>query len=235
MSPVTEEYRSRMAAGLTFDVRYTEPRNRLTTFFRIILAIPHAICVGLWGYAVQLAAVIQWFIILFTGQRNPGIWRFTRGYLSYSSRVNGYMGLLFDEYPGFFNSWSSEPVAFDLQDDDPPNRLTNALRIIWIIPAFIISAVISIGALVVTVIAWFAILFTGQYPRGMFDFSVQATRMSQRVMAYGLLSTDVYPKYSGTEPVGVLPPGDQAGSGGYGGSGYGSGAPLPPPTTPPLG
>src|SRR6266508_3644212 len=164
VSPVTKEYRSAMSAGLTFDVRYTEPRNRLTTLVRIILAIPHLVCVGLWGYVVEIAAVIQWFIVLFTGKRNEGIWRFTRSYLSYSSRALGYVGLLFDEYPGFFNDWKTEPVAFDLRDDDPPNRLTNALRIIWVIPALIVGYVIQIGAAVVLIIAWFAILITGAYP-----------------------------------------------------------------------
>jgi hypothetical protein len=214
-----------MSSGLTYDVQYTEPRNRLTTAFRIILAIPHLICVGLWGYVAELAAVIQWFIILFTGQRNDGIWRFTRGYLSYSSRANGYLSLHFDEYPGFFNEWKSEPVAFDLRDDEPPNRLTNALRIIWMIPALIVAIFVQIGAMVVTLIAWFAIVITGAYPRGLFDFAVRAMRMSQRVTAYGLLATDAYPMFNGSEPVGVLPPGDQA-AGGYGGGA------LPPPPPP---
>lgn len=213
-----------MSSGLTYDVQYNEPRNRLTTAFRIILAIPHLICVALWGYAVELAAVVQWFIVLFTGQRNEGIWRFTRGYLSYSSRANGYLSLHFDEYPGFFNEWKSEPVAFDLRDDEPPNRLTNALRIIWMIPALIIAFFIQIGAMVVTLIAWFAIVITGAYPRGLFDFAVRAMRMSQRVTAYGLLATDAYPTYDGSEPVGVLPPGDPpAGA-------LPAGAPLPPPS-----
>ena len=56
-------------------------------------------------------------------------------------------------------------MAFDLRDDEPPNRLTNALRIIWIIPALIIGVFIQIGAMVVTLIAWFAIVITGAYPR----------------------------------------------------------------------
>ncbi len=92
-------------------------------------------------------------------------------------------------------------MAFDLRDDDQPNRLTNALRLIWIIPAVIIGYVIQIGATVVLVIAWFAILFTGTFPRGMFDFSVRATRMAMRLSAYGMLTTDVYPTYDGSEPV----------------------------------
>src|SRR5262245_6222958 len=100
---------------LTYDVSYREDRNRVTTAFRLILAIPHLICVTLYGYAAEFVSVLQWFVIVFTGQRNEGFWRFTRGYVSYAARVNGYYALLFDEYPGFFDSWSSEPVAFDLR------------------------------------------------------------------------------------------------------------------------
>ena len=218
-----------MPTGLTYDVQYTEPRNRLTTAFRIILGIPHMICVGLWGYAAELAGIIQWFIILFTGRRNEGIWRFCRGYLSYAGRVNGYLGLLFDEYPGFFNEWKSEPVAFDLHDDEPPNRLTNALRIIWIIPALVVVIFIQIAAMFVTLFAWFAILITGAFPRGMFDFAVRAQRMSVRVTAYSFLATDAYPMFDGSEPVSTLPPGDRALGGGYD-AGFGLGGPLPPPT-----
>jgi hypothetical protein len=220
-----------MSVAVVYDVQYTEPRNRLTTAFRVILAIPHLVCVALWGYVVELASVIQWLIILFTGRRNEGIWRFTRGYISYSGRTNGYLGLLFDEYPGFFNEWKNEPVAFDLRDDEPPNRLTNALRIIWIIPALIVGMFIQIGAAVVSLIAWFAILFTGAYPRGMFDFAVRAMRMSVRLNAYGFLATDAYPMYNGSEPVGTEPPGDHS-LGAGSGTGYSSSSPLPPPPPP---
>ena len=100
-------------------------------------------------------------------------------------------------------------MAFDLHDDEPPNRLTNALRIIWIIPALVIVIFIQIAAMVIVLIAWFAILITGAFPRGMFDFAVRASRMSQRVTAYGLLTTDAYPMFDGSEPVSTLPPGDR--------------------------
>lgn len=209
---------------LTYDVTFGESRNRLTTAFRIILAIPHAICMALWGYACSFAAIAQWAIVLFTGQRNDGIWRFHRNYLSYASRVNGYSYLLFDEYPGFFNDWKSEPVAFDFRTNDAPDRLSNALRLIWMIPAAVVAYFISIGVGIVAVVAWFAVVITGRMPRGMFDFILRGERVALRLMAYGLLATDEYPWFAGAEPTSVLPPGD-----GSRGISSGSGAPLPPP------
>ena len=225
-----------MSAGahdLTYDVAYDASRNRVTTLFRIILAVPHAICLGLWAYVVNLVAFLQWFVILFTGQRNEGMWRFQRSYLSYAARVNGYSYLLFDEYPGFFNDWKSEPVAFDLRADAAPNRLTNALRVIWIIPAAIAALFIGIGLAVASLVAWFAILVTGSMPRSLFDFILRATRLTLRLTAYGMLTTDDYPWYDGSEPTSVVPPGDRSLSGGHVPGYAGQGAPLPPPAAPP--
>ena len=86
---------------IVFDVTTNEePRNRLTTAFRLILAIPHLILVSVWQYAVELVAVIQWFIILFTGKRNAGLSNFSNSSLGYATRVNSYTSLLFDDYPG---------------------------------------------------------------------------------------------------------------------------------------
>ena len=212
---------------MTYDVTFHESRNRLTTAFRIILAIPHAILAGLWAYACFFAAIAQWVLVLFTGERNEGIWQFHRSYLSYAARVNGYTSLLFDEYPGFFTDWQSEPVAFDLRTDAAPDRLSNGLRVIWMIPAGVVAYFIGIGVAVVAIAAWFVVVFTGRMPRGMFDFILRGERMSLRLTAYGLLTTDDYPWFDGSEPTSVLPPGDR--SRGIGG---GSGVPLPPPPPP---
>ena len=98
-------------APLTYDVSYAEPRNRLTTAFRIILAIPHLIVVGVWGYFAEILAVIQWFIILFTGKRNEGMWDLQWAWLGYAGRVYGYVDLLFDPYPAFGTDPGPVPVV----------------------------------------------------------------------------------------------------------------------------
>ena len=75
-------------SAVTYDVTYTEQRNRLTSAFRYLLALPHLIVLGVWGYVAELLAVLQWFVILFTGRRNQGMWDFQRSYLGYHTRVH---------------------------------------------------------------------------------------------------------------------------------------------------
>jgi hypothetical protein len=179
----------------TFDVTFTEQRNRLTVAFRIILGIPHLIVAQLWGYVVQLLGVIQWFIILFTGKRNDSIWQFQKSWWQYYARVNSYTSLLHDVFPPFGNDAGSVPVQTTITNDEPVNRLTNALRIIWVIPAVIIGILLFVAAFVVEVISWFAIVITGKHPRGMWDFIHKAMRYMMQLQAYSLLMTDSYPKY----------------------------------------
>ncbi|MEO7370172.1 MAG: DUF4389 domain-containing protein, partial [Ilumatobacteraceae bacterium] len=95
---------------VSYDVTYAESRNRLTVAFRIILAIPHLIVSQVWGYLAQVLGVIQWFVIVFTGKRNEGMWNLQQGWLGYYARVNGYTGLLYDQYPAFGTDPGSVPV-----------------------------------------------------------------------------------------------------------------------------
>ena len=78
-----------------------EGRNRLTVFFRYILAIPHIIIVGVLGYAVGVVALIAWVIALVTGSVPPGLHNFIAGYLRWNLRYSAYLLLLTDEYPPF--------------------------------------------------------------------------------------------------------------------------------------
>ena len=94
---------------VVFDVPYTEERNRGTTAIRLILAIPHLIIYGVWQRVAQLAAVVQWFICVFTGKRNKSIWDFSYSAEAYGSRVNSYAGLLHDVWPPFFNEQGAVP------------------------------------------------------------------------------------------------------------------------------
>ena len=204
---------------VTADVQYAEPRNRLTNAFRWILAIPHLIFAGLWGYAAEIVAVIQWFIIVFTGKRNEGIWEFQRSWFAYSARVTAYTYHMFDVYPAFGTDPGAAPMAVDVQNEEPADRLTNGLRFVWIIPAAIIGFGIAIALAVVLFITWWAILFTGKHPRGMFDFTLKGLRYSLQLSAYGLLMTDTYPKWGTGAGAGALPPT--------------GGNPLPPPPTGP--
>lgn len=202
-----------------FDIAYSESRSRLTVAFRYILAIPHILIAAAWGYFAQILGVVQWFVVLFTGRRNEGIWNLQHSWLAYSARVSGYESLLFDEWPAIGPDSGDEPTVFAMAYEADANRLTNALRFLWIIPAAIMLFLVGIGALFVLIASWFAIVVTGQHSRGMWDFLLRYVRFSIRVGAYSNLMTDEYPRWRGDEPTGVT----------------GSGAPLAAPSGPPVG
>ena len=178
------------------DVPNSEPRNRLTVAFRIILAIPHLIVLGVYQWVAQFVAIAQWFVCVFTGQRNEGMWKFGDEFMGYASRVYAYVDLLDDLYPGFTAAKPESVVRYSQGYEPEANRLTVGLRFIWAIPAMIIAAALSIAGGVVILIAWFAILFTGKFPKGMFDFVLQVLHYSLQYLAYTLLLTDVYPSWS---------------------------------------
>ena len=183
-------------AQVQLDVPHNEgPRNRGTVAIRIILAIPHLLIVQVWNYAIEIVAVIHWFIQVFTGKRNQGLFDFSNRYLDYASRVNTYVGLLFDEYPGFIDDAGKTPVQYNLDYDESVNRLTAGLRIIWAIPALFIAAVLTFAVFFVTVLTWFTILITGKHPRSQFDFQLKVNRYSMQTNAYAGLLTDDYPKF----------------------------------------
>jgi Domain of unknown function (DUF4389) len=181
---------------LTLDATYPETRNRLTCFFRTIVAIPHLIVAGVWGYWADILGVVQWFIIVFTGKRNKGIYDMQRSWLDYHTRVMTYVVLLHDVFPPFGSDAGTVPVRANLEYEEAGNRLTTALRFIWIIPAAIILIFVVIGAYFVLAISWLVILFTGKQPQGMWNYMHKAVQMALRLQAYSLNLTDTYPSYA---------------------------------------
>lgn len=200
-----------------------EGRNRLTCFFRIILAIPHLILVGGPGLAIGFSslgdlggandfwfgagaggvigavafvmAVVSWFAIVFTGKQPKGLWDFASFYLRWRSKAVAYAALLRDEYPPFGDG----EYAVDFGTGEFPgqrNRWSVGLRVFYLIPHVIVLFFIGIAWFITAVIAWFAILFTGAYPESLYRFAIGYLRWSLRVEAYALLMHDEYPPFS---------------------------------------
>jgi hypothetical protein len=161
----------------------------------MILIIPHAILAGVWGWLAQVLGIIQWFTVLFTGKRNQAIWKMQNDYLGYATRVMSYGLLLHDVFPPFGTDAGSTGVSYAFDYEEPAVRLTNFFRYIWAIHALNVAWVLLVAAEVVTFVAWFAILFTGRHPQGMFDFAVKVFRYYVRTNSYLLLMTDTYPKF----------------------------------------
>jgi hypothetical protein len=189
-------------------------RNRLTTAFRLILAIPHLILVGgigfglasrsrasvggesgLLGAVAFFLAIISWFTIVIGGQHIVGIRQFTNFYLRWRVRALAYLMLLEDCYPPFGDA--PYPASVTVVDPTGPrDRLTVAFRIFLAIPHFIVLFFMLFAWCVTTVVAWFLIVLTGTYPQGLYDFGVGVLRWFIRVEAYMLLLVDDYPPFS---------------------------------------
>ena len=210
------------AARLNID--YPEKLDRLTTFFRLIWIIPIAIILSLIsgtgqtityttvidqagvvlrrtrdvaGGLVSGLAVATALMILFR-QRYPRWWfDFSRELTRFGYRVGAYLCLLTDHYP---STVEEQSVHLEIDYPDVPKDLNRWMPLVkWLlaIPHYIVLCFLVVGAFFAVTIAWFAILFTGRYPRALFDFVVGVGRWGLRVAAYvSLLVTDRYPPFS---------------------------------------
>ena len=148
-----------------------------------------------------LAAVIgfiAWWAILFTGRYPRGLFEFVVNVQRWGHSVNVYQAMMRDEYPPFSGeNGQYSPVTYTLEYPERLSSLLNNIpyvKIILVIPHIIVLIFLFIGFEVVNFIAWWAILFTGKYPRGMFDYVVGVFRWSSRVSAYmGMLTAECAP------------------------------------------
>lgn len=197
----------------TLEVDYPDrPLHRLTSALRIFTVIPIAVVLGTIGGVAASAGdshggssvagggsgllVIPPLLMLVFRGRYPRWWfDFNRELMRFTARVGAYAVLLTDVYPS-----TDQEQSVHLQLPEPvPEQLSRWLPLVkWflVIPHIVILVFLYLGAFVAVVIAWFAILFTGRYPRSLFDFVVGVGRWHLRVAAYALvLVTDDYPPF----------------------------------------
>jgi uncharacterized protein DUF4389 len=181
-----------------YDVEYPERLSRWKIFVKWILAIPHLIIVYLLQAVASVLVFIAFFAILFTKKWPRGLFDFTVQIQRWTANTFAYAILLLrDEYPPFSGEPGEYPLALEIEYDDNLSRWMIFVKWLLAIPHLIVLVFLEIAALVVVIIAFFAILFTGRYPRGMFDFVVGTARWYWRVDAYALLlMTDRYPPFS---------------------------------------
>lgn len=184
------------AYPVTFDVEYPERLSRWLIFVKWLLAFPHWLILGVFGYLVFFTTVIAWFAILFTARYPRALFDLAVTYYQWNARTTAYVALLRDEYPPFGGASPEYPVRLDIEY---PERLSRGLIFVkWLLalPHMLIVSLLSLVAFLVYVIGWFAILFTGRLPRGLFDFLVGYGRWYMRVQAYIYLMRDEYPPFS---------------------------------------
>jgi hypothetical protein len=171
-----------------------DEHNRLTTLLRPILTIPHAIVLGFLGFVAWVLLLAAWVVIVITARHPRSIWNFQRFYVGWSANYFGYATLMRDEYPPF--AAEPYPVEFSVEYPERQSRLTVFFRWLLIIPHAIVLIGVDFIWWGMTVIAWFAILFTGKYPNGFKNFAQGALRWNMRVNAYMFLLRDEYPPFS---------------------------------------
>jgi hypothetical protein len=170
-------------------------RNRLTVFFRLILAIPHFIWVTLWAVIAILAGIVNWFATLFTGRSPEGLHNFLATFLRYATHVRSYTLLIADPFPGFTGK-PGYPIDLEVDPAQPQNRLTVFFRIVLAIPALFVANILSNLSQLLAVFSWFIALVTGRVPEGLRNFAVLALRFETQTYAYVMLLTDRYPSFN---------------------------------------
>lgn len=177
-------------------------RNRLTVFFRLLLAIPHLFWLTLWGIAALFATIANWFATLFTGTSPDGLHRFLAAYLRYQVHVGAYLYLIANPFPGFTGDRGSYPIELRVADRIGQNRWKVGFRAVLALPAVLLLSAFGSLLFTVAVLGWFASLFTGTMPLGLRNAGGLALRYTAQAYGYLFLVTDAYP-YSG--PI-VAPP-----------------------------
>jgi hypothetical protein len=173
------------------------------TFFRLPLAIPHLVWWALWGIAVTIVSILNWFATLFRGTPYPAFHHFIERYVRYSLHVGAFLTLAANPFPGFVGEPGRYPLDLMLPGPQRQNRWVTGFRIILAIPALLVVNALEAGMLVAAVLTWFAALVTGTAPWGLRNFLAYALRYWSQVNAYLYLLTDRYPHASpleGAEP-----------------------------------
>jgi hypothetical protein len=200
-------------------------RNRLTVFFRLLLAIPHFIWFFLWTIWVVLTSIVNWFMCLFTGRPRPWFHRLMCSYVRYQVHLSAYIYLVGNPYPGFMGEAGEYPIDVRLPSYSVQQpRWKILFRIFLAIPALIVGAALAGstsgnvsgstsgrrsrttglnggGALLLAcgVLGWFASLVRGHMPKGLRDAGAYSIGYEAQTTAYLLLVTDRYPNADPTE------------------------------------
>ena len=202
------------AYPVQFEIEYPDRQlNRLTTAFRLIVVIPivivagaiggHQEAYGSGGHAGAIGAgaggllFLAPLLMIVFRQKYPRWWfDWNRELMRFSARIGAYLALMDDRYP---STDEQQAVALDFSYPDAERDLNRWLPIVkWLlaIPHYIILVFLWLATIVAVIIAWFAILFTGRYPRGLFAFVLGVGRWTNRVIAYAfVLVTDRYPPF----------------------------------------
>lgn len=216
-----------------YEADYLRERNRLTTFFRLIVAIPWLIISYVYGLVQMVVVAIAWFAILILGRFPEGMYDLVGGILRFNMRVSGWVNLQTDEWPSFgISDEPNYPIRVNFkQPAARQSRLKTLFRLILLIPLMVLSYAMAIALTGVTIVSWLTIVFRGYQPAGIHNAISYLMGWTTRTNAYSFLMRDEYPPVGDENPVDVDPSEQdliEATSGASIGYPAAQAAPLPP-------
>jgi hypothetical protein len=193
---------------VTYEADYQKDRNRLTTFFRLIVAIPWILVAYVYMLAQTVVVIVAWFALVLLGRYPQGMYDFVGGILRFYMRVTAFLTLQTDAWPSFGISDERDyPVRINFA---PPaarqSRLKAFFRILLVIPLLIMTYVFGTLQQIVAVLSWFTIVFRGYQPAGAHNALAFSNSWYTRAYAYMLLMRDEYPPVGDEIPVEIDPP-----------------------------
>ena len=171
-------------------------RNRLTVFFRAILAIPLLLWLVLWSVIAYLAWFVNWWATLFMGRSPEGLHNFLATYLRFATHVRAYCFLIANPYPGFTGTEGTYPIDLEVDPPARQNRWTVFFRSILAIPALLLMYVLSGLSNILAIFSWFIALILGRVPEGIRNFAALALRIEIQTFGYLMLLTGRYPSFN---------------------------------------
>jgi Domain of unknown function (DUF4389) len=175
-------------------------RSRLTVFFRLPLFIPHYVWLYLWGYAALLVAFLNWFATLIMGRPPRPFHRFLGAYVRYQFHAYAFVTVAANPFPGFTGKAGSYPLDLALPaEPQRQSRWKTLVRVILVIPAWLVSIGLFFALVVASICTWFVALVRGSAPWGLRNLMAYALRYFAQSNAYLYLLTDEYPHASPLE------------------------------------
>jgi hypothetical protein len=181
-------------------------RSRLTVFFRLLLAVPHFVWLALWGLAMLLVVIANWFATLLGGRAPSGLHRFITSYLRYATHLYAYLYLLANPFPGFTGRPGSYPIEVEIDGPERQNRWLTGFRLFIAIPALLIAGALGTVTAIVALFGWFVSLVRGRMPEGLRNLGAYCLRYSTQAYGYVLLLHDRYPYAGPAVPGPAQPP-----------------------------
>ena len=179
-------------------------RWRLTVALRWLLALPHLFVLSFWSLVALLVAVVDWLLTLVRGRSPDRVHEWLARFVRYQAHVYAYTFLVADPFPSFRGWAGSYPIDVAVAPPAPQARWKTALRILWVIPAYVLAVALGYVLEIVGFLGFFVAVAVGRYPRGFRDLSAYTLRYQAQTFAYLLFLTDRYPSLA--EPTVIATP-----------------------------